>query len=85
MHWSHWLTVKSKPHCDKCGWSGAKGELLIEEAGLEVRDSFSYSVQAMFGGTPSHRVEYRCPNCKELLASDLKFYQAYFDQETFED
>jgi hypothetical protein len=42
-------------------------------------------VQVMFGGTPSHRVEYRCPNCRELLASDLKFYQAYFDQETFED
>ncbi len=85
MHWSHWLTVKSKPQCHNCGWSGTKIDLITKEVDLEVQDSFSYPAQYLFGSPPSHRVEYRCPNCKELLASDLKFLQSFFDEETFED
>jgi hypothetical protein len=42
-------------------------------------------MQVLLASPPSHRIEYHCPICKELLASDLKFMQSYYDQETFPD
>jgi hypothetical protein len=79
------LTVKSEPHCAKCGWHGPKRELKRKDVNIEVQEQSSHPRQAFFRSLPSHRVEYRCPQCNDLMASDLKFLQSYFDQETFED
>jgi hypothetical protein len=85
MPWSSWVTTRSKPKCDRCGWQGEKSQLAKREVDLEVRDSLSYPLQVLLASPPSHRVEYRCPECSELLASDLKFLTSFYDQETFSD
>ena len=86
MSWSGWLAMSSKPKCDRCGWQGEKKELIPKQVELEFLDSLTYSVQwLMLFSPPTHRVEYRCPICGELLASDVKFYQSYYDQESFPD
>jgi hypothetical protein len=85
MPWSSWVGTRSEPRCDKCGWHGEKGQLIMKKVGLETRDSFAYPMQILLASPPSHRIEYHCPICKELLASDLKFMQSYYDQETFPD
>jgi predicted Zn-ribbon and HTH transcriptional regulator len=86
MPWSSWLTTMSKPMCNKCGWQGEKTELVTKQVRTEVLDNLSYPIQSFLAySPPTHRIEYRCPKCKELLASDLKFYQSFYDQETFVD
>ena len=78
--------MNSKPQCDSCGWQGEKRELIAKQVDLEFLDSLTYSMQrSMLFSPPTHRVEYRCPKCGELLASDIKFSQPYYDQETFLD
>jgi len=85
MPWSSWVGYRSEPMCHKCGWHGEKGKLVRMRVGLEVRDSISYPMQVLLASPPSHRIEYRCPNCRELLASDLKFMQPFYDQDTYPD
>jgi hypothetical protein len=71
-------------HCEQCGWSGRKGELVAQEVDVEVEDIIKSGMYTlMLASPPTERVDYRCPACRNLLASDLHYYSSHFNEDSF--
>jgi predicted RNA-binding Zn-ribbon protein involved in translation (DUF1610 family) len=67
--------------CPSCGWTGAKRETVVKEVDLEVTDYLRTALQTILASPVQHKCEYSCPVCGRLLATELKFFQSYYDQE----
>jgi predicted RNA-binding Zn-ribbon protein involved in translation (DUF1610 family) len=80
-----WYAEASKPYCKTCGWRGNKDEMASKKVGLEAMDTSNSSLKVVLASPPIHRVEYRCPKCSDLIASDLKYHVSFYDEESFPD
>ena len=70
--------------CRLCGWTGGKGDLLM----IEIEPEFIDWVKAPFYTyglpiPPEKRLEYRCPHCGKVIASDLHYASSRFDDDSF--
>ena len=80
-----WYAEAMKPSCQECGWRGNKEEMASKRINLGTMELHDSGFKTVLASPPTHRVEYRCPRCNSLIASDLKFLQSLYDEESFPD
>jgi predicted RNA-binding Zn-ribbon protein involved in translation (DUF1610 family) len=71
-------------NCPFCGWTGGKSDLVIKVVEPDYYDKVSkgfYSI--MLASPPSERVQYWCPRCGKMIASDLHYFSSLFDDDSY--
>jgi predicted RNA-binding Zn-ribbon protein involved in translation (DUF1610 family) len=72
--------------CPSCGWAGIKAELVIKVVEPDINDRIANSFYTFaLASPPTEKVQYKCPRCNEMIASDMHYYSSYFDENSFLD
>ena len=73
--------------CPFCDWTGRKSELVIKVVEPDFNDVVAAGALyiIMLASPPTERVQYWCPRCEKLIASDLHYRSSLFNEDSFPD